>query len=119
MIKKLKDEYIRDAIVVSVTDGDTIVLCVDLGCDLSITMKCRLDGINCPEKNVKAGQDAKTFLTTLLATTPNVIVKTVKDKKEKFGRYLAILYLPNNPTSVNQQIVDAGHAVEYHGEKRT
>lgn len=117
-IKKIKDEYFRDAKVLSVTDGDTVVLDVDLGCDLRITMRCRMDGINAPEKNTIAGKEAKAYLTEFLTEFPNVVVKTIKDRKEKYGRYLVRIYIVDSNIDVNQRLIDTGHAVEYHGEKR-
>lgn len=36
--------------IVSVVDGDTMHLDVDLGCDAHILMTVRLTGINAPEK---------------------------------------------------------------------
>lgn len=119
--KNPKDEYIRRAKLIEVTDGDTVILDTDLGCDLHHKMKCRLSGINAPEKNTTAGQTAKAFLMRLLlGHTENLIIKTYKDEKEKYGRYLAVIYLPTEEgMSVNQMMIDAGHAVVYNGEKRT
>jgi micrococcal nuclease len=114
-----KDEYVRKAVVVEITDGDTVILDADLGCDLRIKMKCRLSGINAPEKNTPEGKDAKAFLARLLMGYDEIIIKTYKDEKEKYGRYLAVLYLPDNSVSLNQQMIDAGHAKPYNGEKRT
>lgn len=113
-----KDEYVRQAKLVSITDGDTVVLDTDLGCDIRITQKCRLSGINAPEKNTKAGKDAKAFLESLLKGHDEIVIKTYKDEKEKYGRYLAVIYLPDSTVSINQMMIDAGHAVPYNGEKR-
>jgi micrococcal nuclease len=114
-----KDEYVRQATIVSITDGDTVVLDTDLGCDIRLTQKCRLSGINAPEKNTQAGKDAKKYIESLLAVGDSIVIKTYKDEKEKYGRYLAVLFLPNSQVSVNQTMIDAGHAVPYNGEKRS
>lgn len=112
------EDYVRNARVLKVIDGDTVDLDTDLGCDMHIYQRIRLNGINAPEKNTKAGKDAKAFLERLLLGHDTIVIKTHKDEKEKYGRYLAELYLPDNPISVNQQLIDAGQAKEYHGEKR-
>jgi len=116
---KVQDTYIRNAVVKKVIDGDTVDLLMDLGCDIAINLRCRLDGINAPEKNTAAGQVAKTWLTEKIPPATSVVVQTVKDKKEKFGRYLARVYLPDNELSLNDQLIGAGLAVPYHGEART
>lgn len=113
-----KDEYVRRAKILQITDGDTVVLSTDLGCEIFVTMKCRLSGINAPEKNVQAGKDAKKFIESLLSVGDEITIKTYKDEKEKYGRYLAVLFIPTSTISVNQQMIDAGHAKEYNGEKR-
>jgi endonuclease YncB( thermonuclease family) len=77
-----------------------------------------LSGINAPEKNTKAGKDAKAYIEKLLAGHDEVTIKTYKDEKEKYGRYLAVIFLPDSTVSVNQMMIDAGHAKEYNGEKR-
>lgn len=116
--KNPKDEYIRRATILSITDGDTVVLDTDLGCDIHITMKCRLSGINAPEKNTQAGKEAKKYIESLLSVGDEITIKTYKDEKEKYGRYLAVLFIPSSTISVNQMMIDAGHAKEYNGEKR-
>lgn len=113
-----KDEYVRRAKVIGITDGDTVILNTDLGCEIHVTMKCRLSGINAPEKNTQSGKDAKIFLESLLSGHDEIVIKTYKDEKEKYGRYLAVLYVPDSPVSINQMMIDAGHAKEYNGEKR-
>jgi len=52
-----------------------------------------------------------------------LIVRTVKDRKEKYGRYLAELFLvgaDGQPaaTSVNQTLLSNGHARPYSGGAR-
>lgn len=115
----LKDVYIRKAKVQEITDGDTVVLMVDLGCDIEINMKCRLDGINAPEKATPAGKVSKKWMEEALPVGSDVMIQTVKDRKEKYGRYLAVIYKPGSTVSINDQLIGQGLAVEYHGEART
>jgi micrococcal nuclease len=116
---KPKETYIRNATVLSVIDGDTVSLNVDLGCDITLDMRCRLDGINAPEKNTPEGKTAKAWIEKTLPAGADVVVQTVKDKKEKYGRYLAVVFLPGQTKSINDQLVEQGMAKEYHGEART
>lgn len=78
-------------------------------------MILRLYGINAPELHKPGGQEAKSFLANLV-DGKQVTLRTLKDKQEKYGRYLGLLLLPNGPApgaNVNQMMVEAGHAVPY------
>jgi endonuclease YncB( thermonuclease family) len=110
---KKKDVYIRNATVIRVIDGDTAEFNVDLGCDIHINMTCRFNGINAPEVSTQAGKDSRAWLQQQLPANAPVVIQTVADKKEKYGRYLADVYLPNTSTSLNDQLVSNGLAVPY------
>jgi endonuclease YncB( thermonuclease family) len=110
---KKKDVYIRNAKVIRVIDGDTAEFNVDLGCDININMTCRFNGINAPETSTKEGKESKAWLENKLTPELPVVIQTVADKKEKYGRYLADVYLPNSTTSINDQLVKEGLAVPY------
>lgn len=100
-----------DALILKVVDGDTVDLRIDLGFSTFTDMRVRLYGINAPEMNTQAGKDAKAFLLTLVHEGTVVTIRTIKDKQEKYGRYLAIIYAEVG--SVNTAMVDNGHAVPY------
>jgi micrococcal nuclease len=112
----ITDTYIRNGEIIRVLDGDTIEVKVDLGCDISISMMCRLAGINAPEHDTPEGVKAKLWLQAALPATQPVVIQTTKDKKEKYGRYLATVYLKD--TNINEKLVSEGLAVSYHGEAR-
>lgn len=109
------------ATVIQVIDGDTLDVSVDLGFDIQHTLRVRLYGINTPEtrtrnKEEKArGLAAKERLKELLLGK-TVLLKTKKDDTEKFGRYLAEVFV--GELSVNKTLVAEGHAQEYFGGKR-
>lgn len=65
-----------------------------------------------------AGLDAKNWLIDRLNhINPNLFtIQTIKDHKEKYGRYLAILM--DDDKNINAEIVAAGHAVPYNGGPR-
>lgn len=115
---KVKDTYIRNATMVRVVDGDTVDLNVDLGCDISVKMRCRLDGINAPEMKTAEGKASKAYLEQLFPAGTELVVQTVKDRKEKYGRYLAVLFGDGVTGSVNDALVAQGLAASYDGGKR-
>ena len=107
--------YVYKAYVDRVVDGDTIHARVDLGCDVRIDLTLRLAYINAPERGTEEGTAATTFLKELIEHE-HVVLHTLKDKREKYGRYLAQIYLGSpdaEGVDVNKALVDEGHAVPY------
>lgn len=99
-------------------DGDTLDLLVDVGFGIHVQQRVRLLGINCPEHGTIAGDDATAFTTAWIAEHgPDLIVRTVKDRREKYGRLLAQVVAPGH--ILNQDLVTAGLAVDYTGGART
>ncbi len=121
--------YVYRATVTKVVDGDTMHLSVDLGCDVSTQMTVRLAGIDCPEMNTMAGRAARAIAQDWLSrNAPGyaVVIRTLKDKKEKYGRYLAYIYPEDtvmgtdsdggwvsSEQSLNAFLLDTGNAEEY------
>lgn len=107
--------YEYAATLLKVVDGDTVHLMVDLGFDVQRKDSFRLYGINAPEMGTDEGVQARDHLRLLLAYNlgaPNPLrITTIKDRREKYGRYLATLWMGD--LNVNQQMVADGHAVEY------
>ena len=111
--------------VTRVVDGDTVDAQVDLGFNTFITERIRLWGIDTPEsrtrnKKEKAlGLKAKKFLQELVKEYKGqMMVRTSKDGKGKFGRILGDLIVPRlgePELSFNQMLKDAGHARGYFG----
>lgn len=108
-------EYKVDS-VTKVIDGDTVRCRVDLGCDVRLDMTIRLAGINAPEISTDAGKSAREYLASLLDVR-SVTVMTIKDRKEKYGRYLGVFM--QGDVNLNQKMIECGHAVAYDGGKRT
>ena len=102
--------------ITRVVDGDTQHVNVDLGCDVHIDLTLRLLGIDCPEMNTDEGVAAKEFAIAWFEdhdTNFGVFtLQTVKDHREKYGRYLATL-VADDGTTLNQALLDAGLAVPY------
>lgn len=119
--------YTYRATVLHVVDGDTVDLSVSLGFEMAYKARFRLVGINTPESYGPAacdeGRAAKQYLVDLLREGTPLVVKTTKDKKEKYGRFLAELFVldaDGQPLakSVNQTMIEVGHAKAYFGGAR-
>ncbi len=98
--------YQYKAIIQKVIDGDTMEIDIDLGLSVWIrNERIRLNGIDTPEVyGVKKGSPewelgnrASEFVKKLVNEKQEATVETFKDKKEKFGRYLANVYIRINP----------------------
>ncbi len=109
--------YEYRAKVLDVVDGDTLRVEVDLGLDIRHRITLRLFGVDTPEvrgEEREAGLAAKAFVEAWLPADRVVIIQTVKDKREKYGRYLAAVYIPTgdpiNPwPHLGEELVKAGH----------
>jgi micrococcal nuclease len=108
--------YHYKAKVINVYDGDTCTVDIDLGLHIwNKGEKLRLNRINAPELrgNEKAkGLKSRDFLRSLILDK-EVYLETIKDKKEKYGRYLAEIWLEdekNNFININDILVKNGFA---------
>lgn len=90
-------QYIYKAIVTKVVDGDTFDLEIDLGFDVKVKHRIRLYGVDAYETSLRAGTteeekrkgiEAKEFLIERILCK-EVVIETIKDKKGKYGRYIA------------------------------
>tara|TARA_R100001129_G_scaffold186495_1_gene178460 strand:+ start:37 stop:456 length:420 start_codon:yes stop_codon:yes gene_type:complete len=107
--------------ILRVVDGDTVDVSIDLGFDISYKSRVRLYGIDTPEsrtrdKDEKArGLMSKEYLIDELSKG-QVVIKTHKDKKGKFGRVLGEMYVGDR--NINLMMVDDFLAVEYKGQSK-
>lgn len=104
-------DYTYRAKLVRVIDGDTVILCIDMGLRITTTAPVRLLGINCPEMRDQAGKDARAWTVTWFDSHPEFLVTTARDP-EKYGRWLGVLVGPDG-LSLNDALVAAGHAEIY------
>lgn len=95
-----------------VIDGDTVVADVDLGFNIRHRITARLDGINCPELPTREG-DASRLALMSLVTGKTLEVRTIRDRKDKYGRWLLVIVLEDGVTTANQVLIDGGHALPY------
>lgn len=106
--------YEYKANIIDVYDGDTVTAVVDLGFDIRFENNFRLNGINAPElrgSDKISGIASRDALRGLIMGK-DVIIKTIKDRKEKYGRYLATIYVQSGETmiNVNEWMVNNGFA---------
>lgn len=102
--------------LVAHVDGDTIHAGIDLGCDVATTQTLRFYGLNAPELATPAGKVSAAWVKDWFAANApggKFILQTVKDKREKYGRYLAVILTVDRLHNLNEEIVAAGLAVPY------
>jgi micrococcal nuclease len=109
--------YHYKAVVTSVYDGDTCTVDIDLGLHSWIrSEKLRLHRINAPElrgKERPKGLISRDFLKSKIEGK-EVVIETIKDKKGKYGRYLAEIWFEDKPgkfKNINDLLVKEGFAV--------
>jgi len=114
--------------ITKVVDGDTVDVDIDLGFGMVYKkQRVRLLGIDTPESRTRDlveklfGKASKAHLKTILEEGN---ISLISHDKGKFGRILGELFIndPENPQenriSVNQQLIDDHHAVEYTGANK-
>ncbi|MEU4331368.1 thermonuclease family protein [Nonomuraea dietziae] len=104
------DLYVYAATVAKVVDGDTLDLVVDLGFGTSHKIRARLVGVYSPELGTPEGETAAEFTRAWVAAHgPDIRVRTFRDRKERYGRYLATITGADG-ISLGEALVEAGHA---------
>ena len=101
---------------VRVVDGDTVDLMFDLGMSTHRKERVRLYGVDTPEiygvkkesEEYAKGMQASSRVRELIEGK-RVWVRTVKDSKGKYGRYLAYIYFEENKC-LNDLLVEEGLA---------
>lgn len=118
-----KDPYIyRIRTVNKIVDGDTIDADIDLGFDISLAKRIRLGGVDTPEsrttdlKEKALGLESKEWLKKKLEGAKNILIKTeLPDSTEKYGRIIGHLFINEQTTSLNNQMINEGYAWGYDG----
>jgi micrococcal nuclease len=125
--------HIYQAKIVEVVDGDTFDLMIDLGFNTFVKERMRLYGIDAPEMRTQAGKDLTWNLSMQYPGSLPVIVQSVeapksKQFRDKYGRFLAIVYdawpiaslafvngdkiLEVAPSSLNARLINDGMVKE-------
>ena len=106
--------YEYKATVTKVYDGDTITVDFELGFGIILkSQKIRLLGINTPEVRGESKSEGLISRDALRARILGkvITIKTSKDKKGKFGRWLGEVFIEEE--NINQWLITEGHAKPY------
>lgn len=107
--------YCYKATCLRVVDGDTLDLSIDLGLSTFRKERVRLLNINTSEiygvkkdsEEYQKGMESKARVEELVMGK-DLLIKTYKDKKGKYGRYLCEVYIDD--VNVGELLVKEGHA---------
>lgn len=101
--------------IIRVVDGDTVDAVIDLGFNISITERIRLEGIDAPEIRTSdqmekmRGHEAAHALTVLIGDG-NVVIES-DGKRGKFGRVLGVIV--KDGLNLNQKLLNEGFVDVY------
>ena len=117
------EPFSYNATVVKIVDGDTVDALIDVGFSIMTKKRIRFRGINTPESRTRDveekinGLAAKDRVVQLLSENDNkFILKSYG--VGKYGRCLGELFVDAHEESINQVLINEGHATEYWGGKR-
>jgi len=107
--------YEYNGTVEKIVDADTIDIRVDLGFGIGFKERFRVLGIDAWEmKGTERanGIKAKERVIELIPVGSHVTIKTHKDQKGKYGRYLAEIF-SDNGENIGEVLIKEGHAEKY------
>ena len=106
-----------------VVDGDTADVMIDLGFDTWIKSRLRFKGVDTWEKRTRdkeekiKGLAATAFTQTYLELNEGKF--TIQSfGKGKYGRVLAEIFIDGEEKSLNELLIENGHAYVYEGGKK-
>jgi len=117
----LAPNYTYKAKITAITDADSFTALVDCGFHINKTIKIRLFGIDAPEiRGIEReeGLKAKDYVASLILNK-EVIIKTYKDPKDKYGRWLAEIigdFGEGNPKNLTSFLLSKGIGHPYFGD---
>lgn len=105
---------------IKIYDGDTVTILIDLGFGVYRTETIRLLYIDTPElrgdereEGLKSRDRLRQIIADAILEGKSITVKTIQDKKGKYGRYLGEIFIEGAETSVNTQLLTEGFAEKY------
>ncbi len=100
------DDYIRNAELIKVVDGDTIEIRIDLGFNAYLVERLRLRLVDAPEMNTPAGKAWKEWVQNWFKSVRSLYVKTIKYEQDKYARYLADVVAIDLTTNTVRNLVE-------------
>lgn len=110
----VRDNYIRECKITGVYDGDSYTGFVDLGFHIFTEIKIRIVVADTPELRGEERPEGLRVRDVVrdLILNKDIFIQTFNDKKGKYGRYLAEVFLPDGQ-KLSQWLIDNGHAEIY------
>ena len=118
------NKYEYTAKLQRVVDGDTCDALIDLGFDTWVKKRIRFKGVDtweCRTRDLdekKKGLAAKEFTKNLLENSDDGKFALRSYGVGKYGRVLGELFVKGETKSVNDLLLENGHAYEYEGGKK-
>jgi micrococcal nuclease len=113
--------YVYRAQVLSVYDGDTITVMLDLGMSITRKASCRLDGIDTPEIRTKVAGEKEAAYAARDRVRELILGREVTlqsmSKPDKYGRLLVRVWAEDG-VCVNELLLEEKHAIPYSGGKK-
>lgn len=103
---RAEELFTYKAILRRIIDADTTVVLIDQGFSCWTEQTLRLHGIDAPEIDTLAGARAKKWVEDELKDLPFVIVKTYKDRSDKWDRYLVDVFYKRGESDPNRAAAD-------------
>ena len=110
--------------LVRVVAGDTADAMIDLGFDTWVKKRIRFKGVDTWESRTRdlkekaKGLEAKAFTKDLLENSDDGKFSIISYGLGKYGRVLGELFVKGHEQSVNDLLIENGHAYEYEGGKK-
>lgn len=117
----MQPPYIYRATITNVVDGDTFDAVVDLGFNVQTRIRFRLLGLDTAELNSAdvVQRELATKAKQLLSTQALNQQATIHSHKaDKYGRWLAELFIDGQSLSMNNRLLAEGLAKPYFGGTR-
>ena len=110
--------------LVRVVDGDTADAMIDLGFNVWVKNRIRFMGVDAWESRTRnleekeKGLAAKAYVKDLLENSDDGKFSIISYGLGKYGRVLGELFVKGHEKSVNDLLIENGHAYEYEGGKK-
>lgn len=113
-------DYVYDAVLHKIVDGDTVWLDVDLGGHVYARWRLRLLGYDSPSARTPEGRRAAVALSAFLwgpdgGLPEPLVIETVRDKQDVYGRLLVRVWRKRDGVEVTPHMIEHGYGVPWDG----